>query len=244
MKKYILGFLLIGLLCLPACKTTSVSLNGQIGSDIAYLDGRNLSENSYIKNGRIQITFDEFYLTNSRNLHNDIIYAERRGIKNIDLRMANAGGSVVVLYNVIELIQRAQKDGIYFTAYGELLVASAAVPVFEICDKRIITKNTLMLMHPIQGVEDDPQNGDYKRLVTQWEEMYAEIVADNSDLSKETVLSYMRPTKEVNDWSKPIDGKPGEYEKKRVVDKDAVYIFMGEEVLGLRLADEFGFYGF
>lgn len=82
-------------------------------------------------------------------LWNDIMYIHfETDIKVVHILINSPGGDAFTGLALSDLINRAQdKYGIKFKAYASGIIASAAVPVFAVCDERIAAPGTIFMVH-------------------------------------------------------------------------------------------------
>lgn len=117
-------------------------------------------------------------------------------IKQVVLYLNNPGGSAFDGFGITDQIRLLKNDGITIIAEASGIVASAAIPVFLICNKRIATKNTIFLIHPasiaklfsVETLKDIESQAIMFRLSRK---KYAEIVVQNSNLLLNKILDLM-----------------------------------------------------
>jgi ATP-dependent protease ClpP protease subunit len=79
---------------------------------------------------------------------NDLIYIENETkIRKVHLFIDSPGGDAFSGLALSDQIEKYQKRGFYFTAHATGIIASAAVPVFAVCDERRATQATIFMVH-------------------------------------------------------------------------------------------------
>jgi len=125
------------------------------------------------------------------------------GIKDIRIRMANPGGVIYHMFAIYDLMMDAKaKFGMHFVTEARGLIASAAVPIFLAGDTRVCSPNTYFMIHPHSG-NDDLENAYMRgiqipdsviKMFKEWTERYAQIVADNTKMTKLQCIQRMKGT--------------------------------------------------
>jgi ATP-dependent Clp protease protease subunit len=81
-------------------------------------------------------------------LWNDFRWLENNTkIRDIELFINSPGGDAFAGLAIADEIERSQRKGFHITAYASGIIASAAVPVFAVCEKRIASPGTIFLTH-------------------------------------------------------------------------------------------------
>lgn len=146
----------------------------------------NLSSNLYVNivEDRAIVLYDSVASTQ------DAFYLEqlviKHNIKFVDLYLANGGGNVFLMMDFLDMMDRLQRSGVYFTGYARALVASAAVPVFVMCDTRVMAPHAWIMMHPGSWHSTSryaPIPSCYNKLFLEIETVYARIVSDHSKMT-------------------------------------------------------------
>ena len=79
---------------------------------------------------------------------NDLIYLENNtDIRDVHLFIDSPGGDAFSGLALADTIQKFQKKGFHLTAHATGIVASAAVPVFTVCDITRATSATIFMVH-------------------------------------------------------------------------------------------------
>lgn len=143
----------------------------------------------------VQITSVGSYTTDS--LWVDFKVLELRNVKELIVYMNNPGGSSFDGAGIYDQLRLLKEKGIHITTEGYGFVASAAIPIFLIGDKRIASKNMTFLIHPgalfkwgmFTETLKDLQS--QTRMMEMARDRYATVVAKHSSLSKDKVLKMM-----------------------------------------------------
>jgi ATP-dependent protease ClpP protease subunit len=82
------------------------------------------------------------------NLWNDFVVLEHTtDIRDVELFINSPGGDAFSGLALADQIERAQRKGFRITAHASGIVASAAVPVFAVCDVRLAAPGTIFMVH-------------------------------------------------------------------------------------------------
>ena len=111
-------------------------------------EGR-LSELSFISKDKAFIKiFSELSVSDVTRLWNDIVVLElNSNIRDVDLFINSPGGDAFSGLALADQIERAQRRGFRVTAHASGIVASAAVPVFAVCNSRNAAPGTIFMVH-------------------------------------------------------------------------------------------------
>jgi ATP-dependent protease ClpP protease subunit len=98
------------------------------------------------------------------------------------------GGDAFSGLALADLIEVYQKQGIKFIAHGTGIIASAAVPIFAVCDETHATKATIFMVHEAAlwkwpGRESASQIRAQTALMDLLQELYLQKLVDNSKLN-------------------------------------------------------------
>jgi len=81
-------------------------------------------------------------------LWNDLIFLENNtSIRDVNLFINSSGGDAFSGLALADQIERAKRRGFHITAHASGIVASAAVPVFAVCDARLAAPGTIFMVH-------------------------------------------------------------------------------------------------
>jgi ATP-dependent protease ClpP protease subunit len=79
---------------------------------------------------------------------NDLIYLENEtDLTDVIMFIDSPGGDAFSGLALADTIEKYQKKGFHFTAHATGIIASAAVPVFAVCDERRATQATIFMVH-------------------------------------------------------------------------------------------------
>jgi len=128
-----------------------------------------------------------------------------RGYRHVQLNMRNPGGEVFALWSTLETITEYQAKGMTFTAKCYGVVASAAVPVYVICDYREFSDLAWLMIHPHSGNNVNPMRPSGKpesvlKMYDTWTWRYAVIVAQHTTLSVMDVYNMMKGESDNVHW--------------------------------------------
>lgn len=122
----------------------------------------------------------------------------------------SGGGSAFDGLGICDVILAAQNDGLSVTVEANGLVASAAVPIFAVCQKRISAPGTIFMIHEVSLFKfiSDEKKGDLvaqTKMVDLLESRYNQLIADHSKLSVEELKTKCKDTtwftaKEALEW--------------------------------------------
>jgi len=111
-------------------------------------EGR-LSDLSFISKDRAFVKiFSELSVSDVTRLWNDIVVLElNSSIRDVNLFINSPGGDAFSGLALADQIERAQRRGFRVTAHASGIVASAAVPVFAVCNPRLAAPGTIFMVH-------------------------------------------------------------------------------------------------
>ena len=82
------------------------------------------------------------------SLWNDFCVLEyNTKIRSVNLFISSPGGDAFSGLALADQIERAKRKGFYVTAHASGIVASAAVPVFAVCNHRLAAPGTIFMVH-------------------------------------------------------------------------------------------------
>ena len=122
-------------------------------------------------------------------------------IRDLNIYINSPGGDAFSGLAFADEIERAQRLGFKVTAYSSGIIASAAVPVFAVCDVRIAAPGTIFMVHEAAlwkwpGRETASQIRSQNELMELLRSRYLGVLIDNSFLS----LSEWRLLEEKTTW--------------------------------------------
>jgi ATP-dependent protease ClpP protease subunit len=108
-----------------------------------------LSQLSFISNNQAFVKiFSGLSVSDVTRLWNDIVVLKNNTkIRDINLFINSPGGDAFSGLALADQIQRAQRKGFHITAHASGIIASAAVPVFAVCNQRFAAPGTIFMVH-------------------------------------------------------------------------------------------------
>lgn len=108
-----------------------------------------LSQHSFISKDQAFVKiFSGLSVSDVTRLWNDIVVLENKTqIRNINLFINSPGGDAFSGLALADQIERARRKGFHITAHASGIIASAAVPVFIVCDVRLAAPGTIFMVH-------------------------------------------------------------------------------------------------
>ena len=144
-----------------------------------------LSQLSFIsKNKAFVKIFSGLSVSDVTRLWNDLCVLENNtNIRDVNLFINSPGGDAFS-------IERAQRKGFRVTAHASGIIASAAVPVFAVCDVRLAAPGTIFMVHEAAlwkwpGRETASDIRSQNELMHLLRERYIGKLATNSKLGKD-----------------------------------------------------------
>ncbi len=125
------------------------------------------------------------------NLWNDIsVLSRSTDIRKVNLFINSPGGDAFSGLALADQLERAKREGFHITAHASGIVASAAVPVFVVADRRLAAPGTIFMVHETSiwkwpGRETASDIRSQNRLMGLIRDRYIGKLAYYSNLSKE-----------------------------------------------------------
>ncbi|MEM2899576.1 MAG: ATP-dependent Clp protease proteolytic subunit [Thermoplasmata archaeon] len=124
------------------------------------------------------------------SLWSDFCFLAENGIKDVELYIHSGGGSAFAGLALADEIERAQKEGFRITAHARGIVASAAVPIVAVCNRRLATKGTIFMVHETKlfkypGGETAKDLRSQQEMIEITRNRYIETLTRRSKLSKD-----------------------------------------------------------
>jgi len=92
--------------------------------------------------------FSALTVADVTNLWNDIcILTKTTDIRKLNIFINSPGGDAFSGLALADQIERAKKAGFHVIAHASGIVASAAVPVFAVCNERLAASGTIFMVH-------------------------------------------------------------------------------------------------
>jgi ATP-dependent Clp protease protease subunit len=116
--------------------------------DIPNQEGH-LSQLSFISKDKAFIKiFSGLSVSDVTRFWNDICVLENNtDIRQVDLFINSPGGDAFSGLALADQIERARRKGFHITAHASGIIASAAVPVFAVCNRRHAAPGTIFMVH-------------------------------------------------------------------------------------------------
>ena len=116
--------------------------------EVANPEGR-LSQLSFISNDKAFVKiFSGLSVADVTRLWNDLVVLENNTkIRDVNLFINSPGGDAFSGLALADQIERARRKGFKITAHASGIIASAAVPVFAVCDVRLAAPGTIFMVH-------------------------------------------------------------------------------------------------
>jgi ATP-dependent protease ClpP protease subunit len=152
--------------------------------------GMTLSQLSAIAGGELYVKlFSGLSTADVTRFWNDLIYLETETlIKVVNLFIDSPGGDAFSGLALADQIEKYQKKGFTFIAHGTGIIASAAVPIFAVCDETHATQATIFMVHEAAlwkwpGRESASTIRAQTRLMDLLQELYLNKMVANSNLT-------------------------------------------------------------
>lgn len=124
----------------------------------------------------------------AKSIAADIFYLRFHGITQIELYLNSPGGGAFDGIAIADELERAQRSGISVQVHASGIIASAAVPVFAVCEPRIAAPGTIFMIHQpsvwkFMAVENASDIRSQNDMMSLLQERYYEKLAAHSKLS-------------------------------------------------------------
>ncbi len=108
-----------------------------------------LSQLSFISSNKAFVKiFSGLSVADVTRLWNDLVVLENNTeIRDVNLFINSPGGDAFSGLALADQIERARRKGFKVTAHASGIIASAAVPVFAVCDVRLAAPGTIFMVH-------------------------------------------------------------------------------------------------
>ncbi|UCD82369.1 MAG: ATP-dependent Clp protease proteolytic subunit [Desulfobacterales bacterium] len=150
-----------------------------------------LSELSFISRDKAFVKiFSELSVADVTRLWSDIVFLENNSdIRDINLFINSPGGDAFSGLALADQIERAKRKGFHITAHASGIIASAAVPVFAVCNVRLAAPGTIFMVHETElwkwpGRETASDINSQNELMMLLRDRYIGKLVDNSKLDK------------------------------------------------------------
>jgi len=153
-------------------------------------EGR-LSQLSFISKDKAFVKiFSGLSVADVTRLWNDLVVLENNtAIRDVNLFINSPGGDAFSGLALADQIERARRKGFKITAHASGIIASAAVPVFAVCDVRLAAPGTIFMVHEAAlwkwpGRETASDIRSQNELMHLLRDRYIGKLVDNSKLDK------------------------------------------------------------
>lgn len=108
-----------------------------------------LSQLSFISKDKAFVKiFSGLSVSDVTRLWNDLCVLENNtNIRHVNLFINSPGGDAFSGLALADQIERARRKGFHITAHASGIIASAAVPVFAVCNQRYAAPGTIFMVH-------------------------------------------------------------------------------------------------
>jgi ATP-dependent protease ClpP protease subunit len=151
-----------------------------------------LSQLSFISKDKAFVKiFSGLSVSDVTRLWNDLCVLENNTkIRDVNLFINSPGGDAFSGLALADQIERAQRKGFRVTAHASGIIASAAVPVFAVCNVRLAAPGTIFMVHEAAlwkwpGRETASDIRSQNELMHLLRERYIGKLATNSKLNKD-----------------------------------------------------------
>jgi len=153
-----------------------------------------LSQLSFLNDAKTKLftkIFSGLSVADVTRLWNDLVWLEENtDIKDVHIFINSPGGDAFSGLALADQIERAKRKGFNITAHASGIIASAAVPVFTVCSKRLAAPGTIFMVHEAAlwkwpGRETASDIRSQNELMNLLRERYIGKLVENSKTSKE-----------------------------------------------------------
>lgn len=150
-----------------------------------------------IYEGTAYIALTSVHSWAAESMWSDFKLLRMKSIKRVIMYLNNPGGSAFDGFGITDSIRLLKNDGIEVIGEASGLLASAAIPVFLSCNKRIASKHTLFLIHPSAvnkffAREEERDIESQAEMFRLSREKYTEIIKSHSKLSTEEITAMLK----------------------------------------------------
>ena len=134
------------------------------------------------------------------NMWNDFRLLEDMGIKKIIIFMSNPGGAAFQGLGIHDELRIMQEKGFDVEIQARGLIASAAVPILAVGNRKLGSKNCVVMIHEAslfkwgQFSEKLSDLQEQAKMIKLLNDKYASAIADHTKLTKEEVLELLKKT--------------------------------------------------
>jgi ATP-dependent Clp protease protease subunit len=177
----------------PANVTVQEEKKGRINKsmEVPNPEGR-LSQLSFISKDKAFVKiFSGLSVADVTRLWNDLVVLENNTqIRDVNLFINSPGGDAFSGLALADQIERAKRKGFKVTAHASGIIASAAVPVFAVCNERLAAPGTIFMVHEAAlwkwpGRETASDIRSQNELMGLLRDRYINKLVDHSKLDKQ-----------------------------------------------------------
>ena len=135
--------------------------------------------------------FSSLSVSDVTNVWNDLRYFEHMtDIREINLYINSGGGDAFAGLALADHLMSAQRRGFKIIAHASGIIASAAVPIFAVCDERLAAPGTIFMVHEASlwkwpGQESRSDIRAQGELMELLRNRYLSILEDHSSMTKD-----------------------------------------------------------
>jgi len=172
-----------------AAEVTTSSNEVKKSMQVPYEEGSLSNLTFYIGDEAFIKIFSAITVADVTNMWNDIIVLHRKtSVRTINMFINSPGGDAFSGLALADKIIMAKRLGFKVNAYASGIVASAAVPVFAVCDHRVAGEGTIFMVHETSiwkwpGRETASDIRSQTKLMEILRERYLKKLAKHSRLS-------------------------------------------------------------
>jgi len=151
-----------------------------------------LSPMSFISKDKAFVKiFSGLSIVDVTRLWSDFVFLENNTkIRDVHIFISSPGGDAFAGLALADQIERVKRKGFHITAHASGIVASAAVPVFAVCDRRLAAPGTIFMVHEAAlwkwpGRETASDIRSQNELMNLLRESYLTKMSSNSKLNKD-----------------------------------------------------------
>lgn len=209
MKKYImvLVYLVLVLFVVSCVQPSNIKTNKSMGTIQKIQFNKGIS----ISDGIMTILYTSVsYPEDSWVIERAVL---DNNITHIDLHLNNPGGNPFVMMDFVSTLELLQKKGITIITYARGVIASAAVPIFIMGDKRIIYPRSWVMIHPGGWKGNEWRfSPSMLELFETLELEYAMLIADRSNIPFTDLLKMLNcGGTEKDENGKLLDSQTGQH---------------------------------
>jgi len=151
-----------------------------------------LSDTTFLCKGKAYCKLSSYISSyGAKDFWSDILYLkENTDVRELHMYINSGGGSVFAGLSLADQIDRAEREGFTIVAHASGIIASATVPIYASCTKRLALESTMWMVHEA-SLFKYLANESSSAIRAQHEMMelirnrYLGILANNSNLQKE-----------------------------------------------------------